>query len=328
MNEGTPNESRALVAVTNLRKLFPVRKGVLSRTTGHVHAVDGISFSIPQGQTLALVGESGCGKTTTARLVLHLEKPDGGTIEVDGQQTTGLSGAGLKQFRRNTQMIFQDPYSSLNPRKKVRQIVAEPMIVHGVHAHRELHDRVIELLRDVNLSEDYLERYPHELSGGQRQRVGIARALSLSPKVIVCDEPLSALDVSIRSQVINLLLDLQKRYRLTYLFISHDLSVVKHLSDRIAVMYLGKIVEVASTVDFYARPIHPYSEALLSAIPLPDPRAKDWRILLKGEIPSPIHPPSGCRFRTRCPLAQDLCAREEPPLREALPGHLVACHLR
>ena len=291
-------------------------------------AVDGVSFAVGRGKTLGLVGESGCGKTTTARVILQLEQPDAGQVIIDGRDTVGLSGADLRGFRTAAQMIFQDPYSSLNPHHTARRILGEPLLVHGRCTRADVRERVVAILERVNLSADFADRYPHELSGGQRQRLGIARAIALEPRLIVCDEPVSALDVSIRSQILNLLLDLQEELELTYLFVAHDLSVVEHVSDVIAVMYLGKIVESAPTERFFARTLHPYGEALLSAIPVPDPRVKKQRTVLSGDVPSPLAPPSGCRFRTRCPLADERCAAEEPPLREVEPQHLLACHHR
>jgi len=314
--------------VRGLSKRFPVRKGVLRRVTAEVKAVDGVDFAISSGKTLGLVGESGCGKTTTARMILHLDKPSGGRILLEGEDTVSAEGDALAAFRRKVQMIFQDPYSSLDPHKSVGQIVGEPFVVHRSCPRGERSDRIAATLALVNLPADFMRRYPHELSGGQRQRVGIARALALSPKLIICDEPVSALDVSIRSQIVNLLLELQERLGLTYLFIAHDLSLVEHMSDEVAVMYLGKIVEKAPAEEFFERPLHPYTEALLSAVPESDPLRKRDRIILQGDLPSPINPPSGCRFRTRCPLAAALCAEQEPPLLESFPGHFTACHFR
>ncbi len=316
------------LAVRGLRKYFPIRRGVLSRTIGHVQAVDGIDFAVGRGQTLSLVGESGCGKTTTARLILHLEKPDAGEIVLQGKNTVDARRTELRAFRRQVQMVFQDPYASLNPHKTAGQVIGEALRVHNLCSSGEIRDHVSQILETVNLPPDAIDRYPHEFSGGQRQRLGIARALAVNPKVIVCDEPVSALDVSIRSQIINLLLELQERLDLTYVFVAHDLGVVEHVSDTVAVMYLGKIVEYAPAEVFFAAFQHPYSEALLSAVPEPNPGKKKTRIILSGDVPSPINPPSGCRFRTRCPLAEPRCAQEEPPLRELSPGHRVACHLR
>ena len=316
------------LAVHGLRKYFPVRKGIFLRTAGHVKAVDGVSFAVGRGRTLGLVGESGCGKTTTARVIVQLERPDAGRVLIDGRDTVGLTGAALREFRTAAQMIFQDPYSSLNPHHTARRIMGEPLLVHGRCRRADLGERVAAILDRVNLSADFAGRYPHELSGGQRQRLGIARAIALEPSLIVCDEPVSALDVSIRSQILNLLLDLQEELGLTYLFVAHDLSVVEHVSDVIAVMYLGKIVESAPTERFFAHTLHPYSEALLSAVPVPDPKVRKERTVLTGDVPSPLAPPSGCRFRTRCPLADERCAAEEPPLREVAPQHLLACHHR
>jgi oligopeptide transport system ATP-binding protein len=305
-----------------------VRKGILQRTVAHVHAVDGVSFEIPQGQTLGLVGESGCGKTTTARLILQLDRPDSGELILEGKQMFGGTRAALRRYRRDVQMIFQDPYSSLNPRKTVEQIIGEPLRIHRLCSGQARRDRIAEMLEAVNLPIQSMVRYPHEFSGGQRQRLGIARALTLNPKLIVCDEPVSALDVSIRSQIINLLLELQRERNLTYLLIAHDLAVVEYVSDVIAVMYLGKIVEMAPTEEFMANTLHPYSEALLSAVPATSPKARKRRVTLLGDVPSALNPPSGCRFRTRCPIAQARCAEFEPPLREVASGHWTACHFR
>jgi len=326
MNHDT--RAASFFEVRELYKRFPVRKGVLRRVTAEVRAVDGVDFGIDSGKTLGLVGESGCGKTTTARMILHLDKPSGGSILLEGEDTVSAAGDALAAFRRKVQMIFQDPYSSLDPHKSVGQIVGEPFVVHRICGRGELADRIAATLALVNLPADFMRRYPHELSGGQRQRVGIARALALSPKLIICDEPVSALDVSIRSQIVNLLLELQERLGLTYLFIAHDLSLVEHMSDEVAVMYLGKIVERAPAEEFFDRPLHPYTEALLSAVPESDPLRKRDRIILQGDLPSPINPPSGCRFRTRCPLAAALCAEQEPLLQESFPGHFTACHFR
>ena len=317
----------ALVEVRNLKKHFPIRKGILSRIAGQVQAVDGISFTIAKGEILGLVGESGCGKTTAGRLIVKLIEPTAGEILFEGQDIAPVVGGALRAMRRNMQIIFQDPYASLNPRMTVGEIIGEPLHIHGIAHGKEIAERVTHLLQTVGMEPFYGTRYPHEFSGGQRQRIGIARALALNPKLIVCDEPVSALDVSIQAQVINLLEDLQAQFKLTYLFIAHDLSVVKHISNRVAVMYLGKIVETAPTQDLFRQPLHPYTEALLSAVPIPDPTIERKQIVLKGDVPSPINPPSGCHFRTRCPYAEGICSAEEPPLLELSPSHWVACHV-
>jgi oligopeptide transport system ATP-binding protein len=322
--------SQPLLEVHDLVMHFPVGGGMFSKPAGVVRAIDGVSFNVRKGETLGLVGESGCGKTTTGRCILQLERPTGGRIVFEGIDMVTLDAAELRAVRRRVQVIFQDPYSSLNPRMTVGQILAEPLKVHGIVAdkgEREL--RVRELLVQVGLLPQHAGRYPHQLSGGQRQRVGIARALATEPALIVCDEPVSALDVSIQAQIINLLEELQSRLGLTFLFIAHDLSVVRHISDRVAVMYLGKIVELADRNALYEEPLHPYTQALLSAVPIPDPKieAKRKRMVVRGEVPSPLNPPSGCVFHPRCPIAVARCSAEIPPLREIRPGHWAACHL-
>ena len=315
-----------ILEVADLTKHFPIKKGLFSRTVGHVRAVDGISFSVNQGEVLGLVGESGCGKTTTGRCILRLMEPTSGSIKFDGREITGLPFREMRQLRRQMQIIFQDPYSSLNPRLSVRTMLTEVLGVHGIAKGREARERTAELLRMVGLSPSQAGRYPHEFSGGQRQRIGIARALALNPRLIIADEPVSALDVSIQAQIVNLLRDLQREMSLTYVFIAHDLSVVEHISNRVAVMYLGKIVELASSLDLYRDPRHPYTVSLLSAIPSHDPDRKKTRIVLKGDVPNPARPPAGCRFHPRCYMAQPVCSTDEPPLREVLPGHFSACH--
>jgi oligopeptide transport system ATP-binding protein len=321
---------QVLLRVENLVKWFPITRGIIfTRTIGYVHAADGVSFEIRRGETLGLVGESGCGKSTVGRTILQLHRPTRGRVIFDGVDLTQLKGGELRRMRRRMQIIFQDPYASLNPRMTVGQIIAEPLEIHGIARGKEARERVEELLRLVGLNPVFADRYPHEFSGGQRQRIGIARALALQPDFIVCDEPISALDVSIQAQIVNLLQELQERFHLTYLFIAHDLAMVRHISDRVAVMYLGKIVELADRIELYENPLHPYTQALLSAVPVPDPavEARRQRIILRGEVPSPVNPPSGCRFHPRCPIAQEICKRVEPEWREVRPGHWVACHL-
>jgi oligopeptide/dipeptide ABC transporter ATP-binding protein len=316
-----------LLEVRNLRKFFPIRRGVFSRTVGHVRAVDNVSFDVGAGETLGLVGESGCGKTTVGRTILRLLEPSAGTVSFDGTDILALRGGALRQMRRRMQIIFQDPYSSLNPRMTVLDIVGEALAIHGLAKGKEREDRVKALLERVGLSARYVNRYPHEFSGGQRQRIGVARALALRPDFIVCDEAVSALDVSIQAQVINLLMDLREELGLAYLFIAHDLSVVRHISHRIAVMYLGEIVETAPADDLFERPLHPYTQALLSAIPVPDPTRQRSRIVLEGDVPTPINPPSGCHFHPRCRFAEDVCRKDAPGTTDAGGGHTFRCHV-
>src|SRR5436189_5319254 len=327
--QARPRTGNELLIVEDLKKHFPVTRGIIfQKEIASVKAVDGVSVSVREGETLGVVGESGCGKSTMARCVMRLLEPTGGQIIFDGRDITKLSRAAMRPIRREMMMIFQDPYASLNPRKRVGAIVGEPLEVHGIGTEVERKRRVQELLEIVGLNSEHYNRFPHEFSGGQRQRIGIARALAVSPKLIICDEPVSALDVSIQAQIINLLEDLQAKFGLTYIFIAHDLSVVEHISTRVAVMYLGKIVEVAPAKELYTNPKHPYTEALLSAVPIPDPTMKRKRILLEGDVPSPINPPSGCRFHTRCSLRVPSCSENEQILKEVSPGHWVACQVR
>ncbi|GAP12292.1 oligopeptide/dipeptide ABC transporter, ATP-binding protein, C-terminal domain [Longilinea arvoryzae] len=319
--------SETIVTVDNLVMHFPIYRGVIRRQVGAVHAVDGISFQVKKGETLGLVGESGCGKSTTGRTILQLYKPTSGKVYFKDTDLTKLHPEPMRQMRREMQMIFQDPYASLNPRMTVRDIIGEPLMAFGAASGKEIDERVAHLLKLVRLNPDYGQRYPHEFSGGQRQRIGIARALAMNPSFIVCDEPISALDVSIQAQVVNLLEDLQREFGLTYLFIAHDLSMVRHISDRVAVMYLGIIVELTDRNELYRNPLHPYTQALLSAIPVADPVYSEThhRKVLEGDVPSPVNPPSGCRFRTRCPIADAHCAEVKPEFREIKPGHFAAC---
>jgi oligopeptide transport system ATP-binding protein len=323
-------KDRILLRVEKLVKIFPITKGILfQHQVGAVHAVDGVSFFIRRGETLGLVGESGCGKSTVGRTVLQLYRPTSGKVIYEYDDITQLSSHELQKMRRKMQIIFQDPYASLNPRMTVGEIISEPLVIFKVVKGKAIQEWVENLLQLVGLNPAYANRYPHEFSGGQRQRIGIARALALQPSLIICDEPISALDVSIQAQIVNLLEDLQNEFELSYLFIAHDLSMVRHISHRIAVMYLGVIVELANRDDLYQTPLHPYTKALLSSVPIPDPKieAKRQRIILQGDVPSPVDPPVGCRFHTRCPIEAQICHKETPELREAVPGHIVACHL-
>lgn len=329
-NSATSANSNRLLEVENLKMYFPVTSGVfIQRKIADVRAVDDLTFHVQRQETLGLVGESGCGKSTTGRAILQLLRPTDGSVKFEGEELTELKGGTLRRFRRKMQMIFQDPFSSLNPRMSVAQIVGEPMAIHGLYKGRERRDRIEYIMNAVGLNPLFAKRYPHEFSGGQRQRIGIARALAVEPDFIVADEPVSALDVSIQAQIINLMEDLQTEFNLTYLFIAHDLAVVRHISDRVAVMYLGKMMELSGSNELYEMPIHPYTQALLSAVPITDPeleRARE-RIVLEGDVPSPLRPPPGCVFNTRCPIAEDICSQEVPEWREVVPEHWVACHL-
>lgn len=330
-SNGATAERKVLLQVDNLQMHFPVKRGFFRRTIGYVKAVDGVTFSIRQGETFGLVGESGCGKSTTGRCIVRLLDPTGGTITYHHQRQgpvriENLTPKEMRPYRRDLQIMFQDPYASLNPRLTLKHIVGEPLIINQAYRGKELEERVAQLLRSVGLSPEHMNRYPHAFSGGQRQRIGLARALALNPEFIVADEPVSALDVSVQAQVLNLIEDLQEQFNLTYLFIAHNMSVIKHVCDQVAVMYVGKIVETGATKQIFANPLHPYTEALLSAIPKPDPRAKRSRIILEGDVPNPANPPKGCHFHPRCRYAQAICANEVPPLREIEPGHQAACH--
>jgi len=322
-----PEATEPLLSIQNLKKYFPIHQGVFSSVAAYVKAVDDVSLIINKGETFGLVGESGCGKTTAGRAILRLIEPDAGTIRFDGIDLMSLGKQDLRRKRRDMQLIFQDPYASLNPRMTIRSIVGEPFAIHDIASGSEREDRVADLMKTVGLQPTVLNRYPHEFSGGQRQRIGIARALALKPKLIVADEPVSALDVSIQAQIINLLADLQEQFGLTYLFISHAIPVIEHISTRIGVMYLGKLVEVGTSAQICTAPQHPYTQALLKAVPIPDPAAKKQRVILSGDVPTPIDPPPGCRFHTRCPIAVDRCKVEEPTLRQIADGRVAACHL-
>jgi len=328
MNNMTqPRQKSDLLIVKDLVKYFPVRGGILQRTVAQVQAVDKVSFTVKNGETLGLVGESGCGKTTVGRSILRLIEPTSGQVTFNGEDVLALRSGSLKALRRDMQIIFQDPYASLNPRMPIGESVMEGLNIHKIGHQKDRWDVAVAMLKKVGLEEYHARRYPHEFSGGQRQRIGIARALALQPKFIVCDEPVSALDVSIQSQVLNILKDLQREFGLTYLFIAHNLSVVEHISDRVGVMYLGKMVELANRDDLFREPLHPYTKALMSAIPIPHPNLKRDRTILKGDVPSPLNPPKGCRFHTRCPIAVEKCSHDEPEFREARPGHWTACWL-
>ena len=318
---------KELLKVNGLKKYFPITSGILSRVSNYVKAVDGIDLTIGRGETVGLVGESGCGKTTLGKTIIKLHEPTEGEIIFEDRDITNLSTSSMRPVRKRMQIVFQDPYGSLNPRMKVEDIVSEGLVIHGVSSNSERKEAVRETMRTVGLREDALSRYPHEFSGGQRQRIAIARAIALRPDFIVCDEPISALDVSVQAQIINLFIELQERFGLTYLFISHDLRVVKHISDRVAVMYLGKIIELAASRELYKNPLHPYTKILISSVPVADPTRKREATVLKGDVPSPIDPPSGCAFHPRCPIAVERCSREEPELRDVGGGHMVACHL-
>ncbi|MEE4194860.1 MAG: dipeptide ABC transporter ATP-binding protein [Anaerolineae bacterium] len=320
--------TETILEVRNLKQHFPIRRGVFQRVVGHVRAVDGVSFNVRRGETLGLVGESGCGKTTTGRSILQVYKPTDGEVLFEGYDLTKLPSRDLRKLRHKIQMIFQDPYSSLDPRLTVEEIVGEGMRANGIRNREVIRDKVKELMKRVNLSPDYIDRYAHEFSGGQRQRIGVARALAVEPELIICDEPISALDVSVQAQVVNLLMDLQEDFGLTYIFIAHDLSMVKHISDRVAVMYLGNIVELADKDVLFRNPLHPYTQVLMSAVPIPDPviEKQRQRIVLEGDVPSPIDPPSGCYFHPRCPMAKAICSQKKPHWHEAENDHWVACH--